>query len=607
MARKDNKRKKRILNLAIIFTFTAIVFGSATYAWFIGMRTVNVNPFEVEIAATRDLELSLDGIHWSSTVSINKDNYMNPNASDATKNNRTDSSNLYKTNTNNWAGRGLIPVSTVGEIDATANRMKLYEKGSLTATKGGYRLMSSRVPNYAAGSNPDGYVVFDLFIRNSSGTEYYPDYNELNEEAIYLTNDSRVKVGSTGVADAGIENSVRVAFAQIGRVKAPTTTETQANPTVVTDPSIANIQGLTCNGSMGTQVDVTNRYDDLQAAEPTGLSTIKSTGICRTATIWEPNDTDHVTNALTWYKTTCMERTGANTSLAASYNVDTSSNPNTTCNNVVNGLAYHTYAIGKEITSPNAVDVYDGTDYNKYTADIASAYNEVINTSIPGASEGDDPIDTSGKYLFPVPYFTDTMKLKTGVERPQFMSLAPNSVTKVRVYIYLEGQDIDNYDFASIGKQISVKFGFTKERFTEDDINYNGPDLNQGAGPITGDTPADRRANIIAAANLGENPTEAQIKAALKAVDHTAPVIHFAEGTSQNMTVAQGGTFTAPTVSSVSDNVSTIATSAVVQSGVVNTQVPGKYRILYEVEDEAGNLATEVVAVEVTASQQAQP
>ncbi len=563
MARKENKRKKRILNLAIIFTFTAIVFGSATYAWFIGMRTVSVNPFEVEIAATKSLELSLDGINWSDTVTINKNNYMNPNTTDPEKNNRTDTSNLYKDNTNNWAGRGLIPVSTVGEIDAAASRMKLYEKGSLTATKGGYRLMSSRVPNAAKGSNPDGYVVFDLFIRNSSGTEYYSNYNELNEEAIYLTNDSKVTVGSTGVRDAGIENSVRVAFAQIGRVKAPTTTKTEGD-------DIALIQGITCNGATGAEAD--------------GV-----TGICRTATIWEPNDTSHVANALTWYNTTCMERNGADTSAAASYNVASS----TTCKTVVNGQAYKTYAIGKEIKVENAVDVYDGNDYNKYTTDVASSYADAI--AVPGEGE-----TSNGKYLFPVPYFTDTMKLKTGVERPQFMSLAPNSVTKVRVYIYLEGQDIDNYDFASIGKQISVKFGFTKERFTEDDINYAGPDLNQGAGPIAGEDAAAKRASILTAAGLTSESPEADIKAAIKAADHTAPVIHFATGTNQNMTVTQGGSFTAPEVDSVTDNVSTINKSAVVQSGVVNTAVPGIYRILYEVEDEAGNLATEVVAVTVT-------
>ena len=69
-------------------------------------------------------------------------------------------------------------------------------------------------------------------------------------------------------------------------------------------------------------------------------------------------------------------------------------------------------------------------------------------------------------------YFTDSEKDLKGTARPTFMTLAPSSITKVRVYVFIEGQDIDNYDFAQIGKQISVKFGFTKERFNEEDINY---------------------------------------------------------------------------------------------------------------------------------------
>ena len=63
----------------------------------------------------------------------------------------------------------------------------------------------------------------------------------------------------------------------------------------------------------------------------------------------------------------------------------------------------------------------------------------------------------------------------TGMDRPTFITLAPNSITKIRVYVYLEGQDVDNYDFASLGKKISVSFGFTKERFFGSDINYEGP------------------------------------------------------------------------------------------------------------------------------------
>mgnify|MGYP006969192973 CR=1 FL=1 len=62
------------------------------------------------------------------------------------------------------------------------------------------------------------------------------------------------------------------------------------------------------------------------------------------------------------------------------------------------------------------------------------------------------------------------------MERPEFFYLAPNSVTKVRVYVYLEGQDVDNYDFASLGKKIQVSFGFTKERYYGEDVKYDDDD-----------------------------------------------------------------------------------------------------------------------------------
>ena len=172
MARKDNRKKKRVLHLAVIFTFTAIVFGTATYAWFIGMRTVNVAPFEVEIAATEDLKLSLDGATWADTVTINSTNYDDPGTP-----------GTYEDNTNTWGGRGLIPMSSIGVINTATSRLTLFEKGSLTATKGGYRLMASRVDNDS--TTPDGYVAFDLFIKNSSGAEYYATNDPDNEEAIY--------------------------------------------------------------------------------------------------------------------------------------------------------------------------------------------------------------------------------------------------------------------------------------------------------------------------------------------------------------------------------------------------------------------------------------
>jgi hypothetical protein len=146
------------------------------------------------------------------------------------------------------------------------------------------------------------------------------------------------------------------------------------------------------------------------------------------------------------------------------------------------------------------------------------------------------------------------------------MTLEPNSITKLRVYIYIEGQDIDNYDFASIGKKISVAFGFTKERYTEDDIDYNGPVLNEGDGPGAADT--------------------------------TKPVITLTG--SDPMEVVKDATFTDPGATAT-DNVDTTESLTIVQSGTVNTAIVGSYLRVYTVKDAAGNVATKTRIVNVVA------
>ena len=202
--------------------------------------------------------------------------------------------------------------------------------------------------------------------------------------------------------------------------------------------------------------------DDLDGTYPV-------TGICRNAQIWEPNDTDHVGNAINWYNTSCLARTAAVVDNDASYTP--SDDDNTTCNQIVNGTAYPTYAISRRIDVADQVNIYDGKAFNTYAANSTDyATYEAAETK------------TNYK-LVEYPYFTDTMKDIAGADRPQFMTLAPNSITKLRVYIYLEGQDIDNYDFAQLGAKVSVNFGFTKERYTEGDIDYEGPSTDITPSP----------------------------------------------------------------------------------------------------------------------------
>ena len=403
MKERNVKHEKRLKKLVLSCLLLALFLTVGTYAWFIGMQTVSISAFEVKIAAVEDLALSLDGTTWNTELTITDEILK---------------ANDYAKTTYSWTD--LKPVSTIGAISSTTNKLIMYDKGSLTATKGGYRLMSALVNNTAS-KEEDGYVAFDIFIKNMSGDEYYSDITDpSNEEAIYLSTDSQVTAGSTGTTTAGVENSVRIAFAQIGRVKS--------------NSGSSLIQSIACNNDSSSGI----------------------TSICanRLATIYEPNDTKHVAAAITWFSKTCKNRDehGAYTSNA--------------CAAITDGTAYSTYAVSGVIDHAAGVDVYDGL--NGYSGNVASsaAVNKLV------------AIDT----------FTDTEKMFTGVDRPPFFYLAPNSVTKIRVYVYLEGQDVDNYDFASLGHSIKAQFGFTKERFTDTEMGVDAEaakEANKNA-----DTPA---------------------------------------------------------------------------------------------------------------------
>ena len=433
------KRNRRTRNLVMVTSLSAVVLIASTYAWFTGLQSVSVEPFTVEISSADSLELSLNGEQWSDTLTLTKENILNKE-----ENLGADkvAQKAYKTNTNNWPinqapgttdvdGKrfGLVPISTIGAMNTATSRMIMYEKSSMTTTPGGYRLLASTVDNDKSASEQKqkGYVAFDLFVKNYSGTQYLTNDEDPTdtsfEEAIYLNTDSHVSVATNagGVASTGIENSVRVAFAQIGRISAYS-----RNASAIT--------GITCS----------NKTD--------GDANDHVTGLCRNAQIWEPNDTAHKQVALNWYDKSCVQRTGAT---LTKNDYKTASDKCTTI-----GLTDYaqTYAIGKpiEVGDSDKVDVYDGL--NGYDTRI-STYN-TFKTS--------DTLDKGPLVAFD--YFRDTEKLLKGMSRPTFMTLAPNSITKVRVYIYIEGQDIDNFDYAQVGKMIEVAFGFTKQRYTAEEI-----------------------------------------------------------------------------------------------------------------------------------------
>ena len=410
ISRKERlqRRRKKAEKIIFMIGITAVIFVVATYAWFIGTTQVTVSDFTLSVKSGDGLEISLDGVNFDTTVSISKDILSALTAEGGS----------YLTsagNKNYWTEEGLEPISTVGEMDLTNSVLKLFNKTSISSLNGGYKLRSNKIDNVTAGET-GGYVVFDLFLKNKSGDGYQKAFDHAIDEGVYLIGDSSVSLSAQGADGAtltggdGIENSIRLAFMQIGRID-------------MNESTTSKIQGMSCTADDDDDDDpVTQLCDRTTTDFPTGQG--------MTWNIWEPNDLKHIPSAKTHFNAICKERSAVDTYSGA-------------CSLVTDdhwsGDEYiKTYPVQKDVEASNNVNIYDGLN----------SYTETIGES---------------KFLANFDYFTDSEKDLT--DKQELFYISPNSITKLRVYIYLEGQDIDNYDLGSYGKQIKISFGFTKDKF----------------------------------------------------------------------------------------------------------------------------------------------
>lgn len=376
----NNSHRRKIIKLfllSIVVFITAIVLIVETYAWFVGITTVNVNQFNVTIKAGEGLELSLDASTWTNSSLTVSESAV---------------TGAYDGSGNVWPAN-LTPVSTNGQLTSSTARLNLYQKASLIPTAGGYKIVASKLNNGT--TEQDGYIAFNLFIRNGTGSQYDNQLNFDGFESVYLTSNSKAEKLITGSANYGLANSVRVGFFEI----APTQVSSSAT-------TIRNL-GCTIAGSSLTL-----------CASSANLSSWRTT----TWNIWEPNHTTHTSALASYIAQVCKTRGsgGAYTSTA--------------CAALGTSQAVNTYAINQAISSSHNVDIYDG--YNGYTS---SRLTQMTTYKTPASGD-------------------------TGNSRESLIKLPANMITKVRVYIWLEGQDIDNYDVATNDTGVKIQFGLTKNR-----------------------------------------------------------------------------------------------------------------------------------------------
>lgn len=368
-----NQKLNNLLTLIVVFFFGVLLIFS-TYAWLSTALNVKVRNFTMKVSQNSGLTISLDGIHFGSYVDISSEILIEQLVE------------TYPTNTSQWAGAGMIPVSSPGIRDANSPRFDIYASGGVRykgrTKENGF--VTTQLAEEIGRTEFNRFIAFDIFLKNQTGSPVSDnlylnnmtyiemqadvddgmfDDDEFDDEDDYEEEEDEDD-NSDGLHDSedkntlemrGLVNSIRLGFVKIGTVPIKSPVET--------------IQNVECN----------NRCS---------------------AVIYEPHSTQHTTLSIT---------------RAQKFGVT-----------LIDGERFPTYAFKTE----------GGPIYIK---------NAI-----------------SGSPLLDPNYFVFQQTIKEeDFTRPIFE--LPDGITKIRVYLWVEGQDIDSLETNSHGAQLAVSIDLSKD------------------------------------------------------------------------------------------------------------------------------------------------
>lgn len=383
---KENSEKKSNFNLLLLSTFfVGVVLIIASYAWFYATLDVKIKFFKMVVSNETGLFISLDGQNFSSSIEITKENIIN-NLMD-----------IYPNHINQWANKGLFPVSTVGLKHPDTHQFEMYfgsgygqkhpenfekyQKEYEECIDGCENKCANEIDeasgilcynqclkscedirNYYGSKvaldtqlireiryNPANYyIAFDFFLKNVSGSP--------NSDNLYFDEGTSIYyVDENKTDEDGVINSLRIGFVKIGSVPL--------------NSNLNTIQNITCN----------NKCEMI---------------------MYEPNSTIH---------------SAASIKRATKYGV-----------NLIDGEYFSTYAV-----------IAEGKDL-----ELESGYDSRV------------PLDTEHFAL------QNTMTDRD-FSKPLFA--IPNAITKMRAYVWVEGQDIDSLETKSTGGDMVIVINLIKD------------------------------------------------------------------------------------------------------------------------------------------------
>ncbi len=177
---KKSKRKIDLKTAILILLLLAALLFASTYAWFTANRVVSVSDIDVRIEAQSGLQISADGEHWKSTLTVN------------------DLKTAAYAGNSNQLPSTMEPVSTVGEVDTSTGFMKMFY-GTVDSKDNGFALTATAEAAETAGTT-GRFVAFDIFLQVNQ-----------DEDNVILGENSTVTFKGTA-GNEGLQNAARVAF-----------------------------------------------------------------------------------------------------------------------------------------------------------------------------------------------------------------------------------------------------------------------------------------------------------------------------------------------------------------------------------------------------------
>lgn len=432
---RQKNSKRRLNSLILLVAFTAIMLIVSTYAWFSSQKNVTLTGLHGTVNVAEGLQISLDAEHWVNTINFSDFDQSNEGAWTVSANSATTylgAGNTFQSprgadgGITNTTPKELLPVSTTAYSatnDGIGQSAIKFYRGTNEET---IKLMNDT--NVLTESGTAGFFAFDVFVMNtSSGTA---------DDVIQLDPSADVRGDNEAT---GVQNTSRVAFALYDNIND------------YPDEFSATVAGkdMTVDGKADLTPEV------IVAGTSTGRK-------IKDVAIWEPNANKHSDTIVASRANSLKLEAADNT--AYELTADT----NTKISKFADGKRLPTYALTSlSLPSPvgdgktvHIADVYDWRTTTESITTDAKGVKKQFTLATDAYEVGEDGQVTMRAN--PV-NLVSTKKLETDASASDTtFTIKPSQYQKIRIYFWMEGQDPDCINAASLGGGLTLDIGFSK-------------------------------------------------------------------------------------------------------------------------------------------------